>query len=162
MSDSEAFPYHQGLAPMMWVFFALALIELGVVHLLVATRWPAVGWSLSIISAVGVVWIVLLIRSLPHYPHRIEGNELVLHFGRLNRVAIELDNIVGLDGAWEAGGDKAADALRLSGMAYPNRCLVLAKPTARGKRRVFIRLDDPQAFDAALAALGVPFSAPRR
>lgn len=162
MSDAAVFPYHWGTAPIMWVFFALALIELFAVHLLVATRWPAVGWPLSIISVIGVLWIFLLIRSFPRYPHRIEGDKLVLHFGKLRRLTLDLVDIAGVEATWEAGGDKAADAIRLSGIAYPNRCLILAKPTARGKRRVFIRLDDPEAFNNALIARGAPLNAPHR
>lgn len=147
---------------MMWVFFALATIELFAVHLLVATRWPAVGWPLSIVSACGALWIALLIRSLPRRPHRIEGKKLALNFGSLHGVVLDLSDIAALEASWEAGGDTARDSLKLSGLAYPNRCLVLARPTPRGKRRVFIRLDDPQSFDAALEARGVPVSVLRK
>lgn len=161
MNEPTEFAYHRGMAPIMWVFFALAVIELFAVHLLVATRWPAVGWPLSILSGCGVLWIALLIRSLPRRPHRIEGKMLVLNFGSLHDVTLELANIAAVQSAWEAGGDKAADALKLSGIAYPNRCLVLAKPLPRGKARVFIRLDDPGSFDAALTARGVPVSPQR-
>lgn len=146
----------------MWVFFALALIELFAVHLLVATRWPAVGWPLSILSGCAVLWIALLIRSLPRRPHRIEGGSLVLNLGSQRSVTLDLTNIAAVEATWEAGGDKAADALRLSGIAHPNRCVLLAKELPRGKRRVFIRLDDPGAFDGALSARGVPLSASRK
>lgn len=162
MEGEQAFAYHRGMAPIMWVFLSLALIELGVVHLLVALRWPAIGWPLSILSAIGVVWIVLLIRSFARYPHRIEGDTLVLHLGNMRRIALALADISAVEASWESGGDKAADALKLSGIAYPNRCLLLAKDLPRGKRRVFVRLDDPQAFDATLAERGVPVSVLRR
>ncbi len=146
------------MAPILWVFFALALIELFAVHLLVATRWPAVGWPLSIASGCGVLWLALLIRSLPRRPHRIEGRQTVLNFGSLHDVTLDLADIAAVEASWESGGDTARDSLKLSGIAYPNRCLVLAKPLPRGKGRVFIRLDDSAAFDAALAARGVPIS----
>jgi hypothetical protein len=45
--SSSTFAYHRGVAPMAWVLFGLASIELVVVHLLVALRWPWLAWPLD-------------------------------------------------------------------------------------------------------------------
>jgi hypothetical protein len=58
-----------------------------------------------------------------------------------------------------AGAHKEAGVRNLVPLAYPNRMLVLSPPLAdrRPVHAVMIRLDDPAAFDAVLAAQGVRF-----
>ena len=158
MKDAQEFAYNQGIAPMVWALFALSLIELVVVHLFVALRWPVVGWPLTIVSAIGAVWILFWIRSLRTKPHRISGTQLTLRLGNLKTVELDTRGIKRVLGSWEPGAIKAKDAINLAAIAHPNRCLELAEPLAKGKGRVFVRLDDPEAFDAALRERDVAFA----
>lgn len=143
---------------MMWVFFALSLIELVVVHLFVALKWPVIGWTLTIVSALGAIWLVFWIRSFRTMPHRLEQDRLILHLGSLKTVSVELPNIARITRTFEQGALDKKGIINLAGIAYPNRCIELSEAMERGKTKVFIRLDDPAAFDAALEARGVAFS----
>ena len=87
------FSYHRAVAPMMWAFASLATIELVVVHLVVALRWPWIGWPLSALTLASLVWLVLWIRSFSKLPHRLEEHSLHLHAGTLRHVAIPLADI---------------------------------------------------------------------
>lgn len=143
---------------MMWVLFALALIELVAVHFFVALKWPLIGWTLTIISAIGVIWMFRWIRSFRARPHALDQDRLRLHFGNLKLIEIDLGNIASVTRGWEQGALDKKGIINFSGLAYPNRCIELAEPIERGKTRIFIRLDDPDAFDAALEARSVAFA----
>ena len=149
------FDYHRSVAPIMWVFFAIAVIELVVVHLLVALTWPLVGWTLTILSAIGIVWILLGIRSFRRLPHELVGDRLTVRFGNMKQVRLGLGQVDRVIGSWEDGAVQAKNAINLAGIAYPNRCIELVEPLEKGRSRVFVRLDDPEPFDRALSAAGV-------
>lgn len=150
MSEIQDFAYHRSVAPMMWVFFVLCLIELVVVHLLVALAWPWIGWPLTILSAIGAIWILLGIRSFRRLPYRLDGDRLTVRFGNLKQVEVQLADIAKIRRGWEDGAVQAKNAINLAGLAYPNRCLELKEPIEPGKTRLFIRLDEPESFDAAM------------
>lgn len=135
---------------MMWVLFAIALIELVVVHLLVALKWPLAGWPLTIASALGALWILVWIGSFRSNPHVLNGDKLILSFGRFKSLEVSLNDIASVSSSWEQGALQKKDAINLAGIAFPNRCLELLKPARKNKSRVFIRLDEPADFDQAL------------
>ncbi|MEM6477208.1 MAG: hypothetical protein AAF687_13700 [Pseudomonadota bacterium] len=149
------FDYHRGVAPMLWVVFALSLIELIAVHLFVTLTWPWIGWPLTILSLIISVWMVIWIRSFPKLPHVLGADGLLLRLGRLKSVRVELSEIARVIRGWEDGATTAKNGINLAGIAYPNRCIELVSPIEKGKMRVFIRLDDPGAFDAALGDAGI-------
>ncbi|MHA7818157.1 MAG: hypothetical protein ACX930_00765 [Erythrobacter sp.] len=157
MTGAQEFAYHRGIAPMMWVLFALSLIELVAVHIFVALKWPLIGWTLTVISAIGVVWILLWIRSFRTRPHVLTEDRLLLRFGNLKSVELDLANIACVRRGWEQGALDQKGIINLSGLAYPNRCLEFVEPIERGRERVFIRLDEPEQFDAALEARAIAF-----
>ena len=150
MTDRREFPYHEGVAPMMWVLFALSLIELLAVHFFVALKWPWIGWPLTILSAIGAVWLVYWILSFRRLPHALEGETLMLRLGTLKAVKLQLSDIAGVSMHWEDGATTARDAINLAGIAYPNRCVELREPIRKGRKRVFVRFDRPAEFDHAL------------
>ena len=113
---------------MMWVIFALSLIELIVVHLFVALKWPLIGWTLTILSALSAIWLVFWILSFKRLPHQLRGDELTLRFGSMKRVALELGNIACVKTDWEQGALNQKTIINLAGIAHPNRCLELKQP----------------------------------
>lgn len=159
MEGKQSFPYHRAVAPLVWVLFSLSLIELFAVHFFVALRWPLVGWPLTAVSALAAVWMVFWIRSFRRLPHELSSDGLTLRLGSTKRFDIPVDQIDGIVQGWESGALKAKDAINLAAIAYPNRCVVLREPVGRGKRRFFVRLDEPHAFDVvAMAEVGVTVS----
>lgn len=143
---------------MLWVLFALSVLELAAVHLLVATHWPWIGWPLTILSVIGTAGIALVIRSMRLRPHCLEGDILNVRLGMLKTLPVPLAAIHAVARSWEVGGVDAKDGRNMTFMAHPNRCLLLAEPLPRGQRRIFLRLDSPEHFDAVVGARGVSFS----
>lgn len=158
MIERQEFHYNQGVAPMMWVLFALSLLELVTVHFFVAFKWPHIGWPLTIVSAIGVVWILLWIRSFKTRPHCLDDDVLVLNLGRLKSVRVEVANIARVTGAFEPGALDQKGIINLAGIAHPNRGIELIAPLPKDRRRIFIRVDQPEEFDRALKARNVPFA----
>lgn len=137
---------------MLWVFFSLACIELVAVHLFVALRWPLVGWPLSALSLGAIVWLIGWIRSWRRLPHRLSDGVLTLHMGSLRSAALPLASIAAIT---PVAGErlKAGDTANFVPLAYPNRIVELREPHGpKARMRYAIRVDDPDAFDAALAA----------
>ena len=144
--------------PMLWALAALATLETLVVHLFVWLKWPTVAWVLTVVSVAFLIWLVRMIGSLKRLPHSIEGDRLVLRLGSLRTVAVPIAQIAGVRSNWDSGGTRAHGVTNLVLIAASNRIVDIAPPIA-GRRgpshAVAISVDDPVAFDAALAARGV-------
>ena len=152
----KAFAYHRSLAPMLWVLVAISIVEMTVVHALIALWKPAVGLVLSAASLLGIVWLVRLIRSFTRLPVLVGEDLVVMRAGTLRRIDVPANAIAGLRATWTAETIKDSAVLRLSLLAYPNVVIDLAEPIVVGRRTIRAvahRLDDPGAFSAALAEL---------
>jgi len=154
----ETFSGHRGITPMLWAFAALATIELLVVHLFVSLKWPAIAWALSMITILSIAWLVRFIMSFKRCPHALDADRLHLRMGSLRTIVVPIAHIVALRSHWPSGAEKEATCANLVPIAFPNR-LVEINPSVAGRRgslsAVAIRVDDPAAFDVALAARGV-------
>lgn len=151
------FAYHRSLAPMMWVFFGLVIVEMLVVHGLVAMWTPWVALGLSSLSLPALIWVVLVIRSFRAMPVRIADGQLHWPAGRLRTVAVPLAQVKGLLGRIDGALVKDRATFNAALMAWPNVMVELADPLpGRGPiSRLAHKLDDPAPFVAALAALGL-------
>jgi len=153
---AQRFHYHRSLAPLVWVLVALSVVELGVVHLLVALLWS--GWialALSLVAAGAIAWLVALIGSFRRLPVELDGDRLLMRVGFLASIALRRDQIRGQTDAFTADQVKARTVLRLSLVAFPNVMIELTEPVARRRRRICAvvhRLDDRAAFAKAFAA----------
>ena len=148
------FSYHRAVAPMMWIFVAVAGVELVVTHLLVALWRPGVALTLSAMTVPGVIWLIGAIRSFRRLPVLIEADRLVLRTGTLMRVDVPRAQVAGLRESWHGRTSKARGARKLSLLAHPNVVVAIDPPVAgrRGPiRLVGHRLDDPGAFAAQLS-----------
>ena len=158
MDPAVTFPGYRADTPLLWALVALATLEMLVVHLFVWLKWPGAAWVLTALSAAFLVWLVRLIRSLKRFPHSIESDRLHLCLGSLRTVAVPIDHIAGIRTSWGSGAAKTPGVANLVLISAPNRIIDVAPPIA-GRRRpvsaVAISVDDPPAFDAALAARGV-------
>lgn len=152
----RAFAYHRSLAPMLWALVGISIVEMAVVHALIALWKPAIGLVLSGASLVGIVWLVRLIRSFRRLPVLVGENLVVMRAGTLRRIDVPADAIAGLRANWTAATIRDPAMLRLSLLAYPNVVIDLAEPIVVGRRAIRAiahRLDDPGAFSAAIAQL---------
>ncbi|MDO6415494.1 hypothetical protein Q4F19_13965 [Sphingomonas sp. BIUV-7] len=141
---------------MIWALVGLSVVEMGVVHALIALWKPAVGLCLSAVTLLGIAWLVRLVRSFPRLPVLVGEDIVVMRVGTLRRIDVPADAIARLRASWTAEALKQRSVLRLSLLAYPNVVIDLTQPLPHGKRAIRAvahRLDDPAAFSAALAEL---------
>ena len=155
MTRHEEFPYHQGVAPMMWVLFALSLLELVAVHFFVALKWPIVGWPLTILSALAALWLIWWILSFKRLPHVLDDGMLTLRLGAMKNIAVDLGNIGRITSTFEPGALEQKDKINLAAIAHPNRCLELKTAIKGNRHKLYIRLDDPAHFDREMKACGI-------
>ena len=146
---------------MLWVLAALATLETIVVHLFLWLKWPTVALVLTVASVIFLLWLVRLIRSLRRCPHSVEGDRLHLRLGSVRTVEVPIGQVAAVRTSWASGGATAPGVTSLVLMAAPNRIVDLSPPVAgrRGPvKAVAISVDDAVAFDAALAARGIPIA----
>jgi hypothetical protein len=155
---AETFSGHRGIAPMLWVFASLAVIEMLVVHLFVSLKWPAAAWGLTLATLLALAWLVRFITSFKRCPHSVDGERLHLRMGSLRTISVPLSHVAAVRTQWPSGAEKAPGSVNFVPVAFPNRLVDLDPPIA-GRRgplsTVAIRLDEPERFDAALVARGV-------
>lgn len=151
---SERFAYHRSVAPMMWVFVAIASVELVVTHLLVAAFiGTRLALALSVVTVAGVLWLVLAIRAMRRLPVELDAERLVMQTGRIKRIEVPATAISEVETTFDATTVKDGATLNLALIAYPNVVVVLDPPyqgRRRAIRRIAHRLDDPAAFTAAV------------
>ncbi len=154
------FANHRGVVPMLAALAGLATLELCVVHLFVALKWPRVGWPLTVASAMSIVWLIGWIGSWRRLPHELDGDLLMLRMGSLRSIRVPLASIARISKDVSRADLKQRGTRNLVPVAFPNRLIVLREPLPGRRRttRIAVRLDDPGAFDAALAAAGVTTS----
>ena len=153
---TAAFAYHRSVAPMLWMFVAIAGTEMVVVHGLVALRWPAAALVLTALTLPALVWFVRAIHAMRRLPVLIEPDRLVMRAGGIKAVAIPLENIARVAAVDGLPKERRRTTLNLALLAHPNVVVELRHrlPGRRGWGAVAHRLDEPAAFVAAFAALG--------
>lgn len=158
MNPSEH-PYHRSLAPMMWVLAGLAGLELAILHFLLALwDWHA-ALVVTLVSLIGVAWLIRAIRSFRRLPVMLDGERVILRAGHLAGIETPLAGIAAVRTSWTSEELRQRDVLNLALIAYPNILVELAEPVRRrrrGIRAVAHRLDDPATFLAALEAARKP------
>lgn len=147
----------RAIGPMMWVLAGLSTVELLVVHALVALWWPELAIGLSAVTTSGLVWLVVMIRSLATRPSLVGRGRLLLRCGRMRAIAIPAEAVARIrtEGIDEAAV-KAAGVLNLALIAFPNVVVELDPAMRAGRRRVSAvahRVDDLAAFVAAAEAV---------
>lgn len=152
---ATTFANHRGVVPMLWVFAGLAVLEMLAVHLFVALKWPAIGWPLTILSGLSIIWLVGWIRSWSRLPHELLPDRLRLHMGSLRSIDVPLAQIAAIEAAPSLDRIREVRARKLVPLAHPNRLILLSVPLPdrRGTRAIAILVDDPASFDQALATL---------
>lgn len=145
---------------MLGLLLGIALAETFTVHIVAMAVW---GWRVALvllaIDISAVVALVQLLRSFRRLPVLIEGDRLTMRAGSLKAITIDIDQIAGLRAHWDADAVRRRNGtLNLALIAWPNVMIDLKAPRGTGWRSVAAvahRLDDPEAFRAALGELGV-------
>lgn len=150
---SRAFAYHKHLAPMCAALLVLSAIEVAVYHLLVGQWSGKAALVMFVISDVGLVYLIGLIKSFRFRPVLITPEGVRIRAGLLIDQAIPLDAIVSVETT--ISSDEVRDPATLNGalLAWPNILIRLNRPLERRsalRRRSFtavaFRLDEPEPF----------------
>ncbi|MFL9842302.1 hypothetical protein ABS767_15130 [Sphingomonas sp. ST-64] len=151
------FFYHRGVAPMLWALMAISLVELGVVHLLVALLWSGTAaLALSVVTLAGLGWMVWQLRQMPRRPVLLDADGLWMRVGTIRSIRVPTAAIAGVRTAIDPAIRRDRSVLRLSLLSHPNVVVALNAPLSEGRpiSAIAHRLDDPDAFVAAIEALG--------
>jgi hypothetical protein len=153
-ANARAFAYHKHLTPMCTTLLILSAIEIAVYHLLVGHWSRTAALAMFILSDVGFVYLVGLIKSFRFRPVLLTPEGLRVRTGFLIDQLVPLDAIVAVEGGFT--GEEVRDPATFNAalLAWPNIMLRLDRPLHRrsflNKRgsfiRVAFRLDDPEGF----------------
>lgn len=151
---ARAFAYHRHLAPMCAALLILSAIEMATYHLLLA-HWSRTGAVVMfVLSDVGFVYLLGLIKSFRFLPVLLMRDGVRVRAGFLIDRFVPLEAIASVDS--DVRGDEMRDPATLNAalLAWPNVVLRLRAPLAARRSwrrrpqvvRVAFRLDEPEAF----------------
>lgn len=154
-ANARAFAYHKHLAPMCTALLVLSAIEMAVYHLLLGHWSRTATVMMFIISDVGFVYLVGLIKSFRFRPILLTQNGVLIRAGFLIDEFIPLESIDAVHGNFTGTEVKEPSTLNAALLAWPNIMLRLNKPVSRSSvfkkkrgpfEKIAIRLDDPKPF----------------
>ncbi|QNE07824.1 hypothetical protein H4O24_19965 (plasmid) [Croceicoccus marinus] len=158
-ANARAFAYHKHLTPMCATLLILSAIEIAVYHLLVGHWSRTATLVMFVLSDVGFVYLVGLIKSFRFRPVLLTPEGVRVRAGFLIDQLVPLDAIVAVEGGFT--GEEVRDPATLNAalLAWPNIMLRLNRPLDRRSLlktrspavRVAFRLDDPELFMRLLA-----------
>lgn len=152
--NSCAFTYHKHLAPMCASLLALQVIEIAVYHIFVGHWSRTAALVLFVLSDVGLIYMVGLIKSFRFRPVLVTPEGVRIRAGFLIDRMIPVDMIKSVETGF-AGTDVHNPAtLNAALLAWPNIVIRLNEPVARHsflRRRapfsmIAFRLDEPEPF----------------
>lgn len=156
---ARAFAYHRHLAPMCTALLILSGIEMAVYHLLVGHWSRTAAVVMFVVSDIGFVYLVGLIKSFRFRPVLVTAEGVRVRAGFLIDRLIPFDTIVAVEEV--CSGAAVRDPATLNAallLAWPNVLLRLDPPLPRPgwqRRgpfdRIAFRLDDPAPFLRLLA-----------
>lgn len=153
-ANARAFAYHKHLTPMCATLLILSAIEVAVYHLLIGHWSRTATIVMFILSDVGFVYLVGLIKSFRFRPVLLTPQGVRVRAGFLIDELIPFDAIVAVESGFS--GDVVRDQATLNAalLAWPNVLLHLDRPLHRWSlrrkggqfERIAFRLDDPEPF----------------
>jgi len=156
--DCRAFAYHKHLAPMCTALLLLSAIEIAAYHLLVGHWSRTAAVIMFILSDIGFIYLVGLIKSFRFKPILLTPEGLRIRTGFLMDQFIPFGAIASVQTSFT--GERVRDSATLNAalLAWPNILLQLNQPMHRHSllkgskpfHTVAFRLDDPEPFERLL------------
>lgn len=164
-AGERIFTHHRetGWTALAVTIAALSLVEIGVVHLILASHgWKLAVWIAAILHAYGIAWLLGDMHAIRLRPTRLvefeDGETLVVALGLRVHARIPLSAIADVAcGRWERSAiEKDAGAARLLGPA--NVRLDLQEPVPfrvmflrpAGRKVIYLQVDEPAELARAL------------
>jgi hypothetical protein len=158
--DAETlFPNARQLAPMLWAFLAIGVVELAAVHLIVWQWSRAAALLLSGLSGAALLFALALLLSFRGRPVALHRDSLRVRTGFLIDAEIPLSEIAYVQSGYATADYMPGSLLKTSLLASPNAVVLLRRdidlPGPFGKvRRVHaaaLAVDEPARFLAAVS-----------
>lgn len=161
--DEGAFTIHRkiGYGGIAFALGLVSVVEMAVVHLLLHAWSPAVAWTLTALSAYGIVWLLGDTQAIRLRPMHADEDALRVRVGLRWSVDVPWDDVVAVTRPLrQSAADAGAGLLRATPIGEPRLVLDLAQPlTATGPygftrqvSRIGLTVDDEPRFLAAIAA----------
>jgi hypothetical protein len=150
-----------GAAGLLFGLAVASMMEIPVVHVLIAQAREAAAWVLTVASGYTLLWILGFARALRLHPVTMAADAMRLRVGLVWDVTIPYAAIASVDDAPRPPVDRAEPGyLHAAFAGTPQTLLTLAAPAdAHGMygwtkrvRRIGVYVDDPAAFRDALRA----------
>ncbi|QJU56970.1 hypothetical protein HL653_03475 [Sphingomonas sp. AP4-R1] len=153
-TNAHAFAYHKHLTPMCVMLLVLSAIEIAVYHLLIGHWSHIASVVMFILSDVGFVYLVGVIKSFRFRPVLLTPEGVRVRAGFLIDQLVPLDAIVAIESNFTGEEVRASATLNAALLAWPNIMLRLDRPLPRRSflkkrepfNRIAFRLDDPEPF----------------
>lgn len=152
-AESRVFGYHHHLAPICATLLGLSVIEVAVYHLLVSHWSRAAAVAMFVLSDIGLVYLIGLIKSFRFRPILIDANGVRVRAGFLIDQAVPFESIDSVETNFAADAIRDRATFNAALLAWPNVLIRLNAPQQRHtirRRRPFtavaFRLDDPEPF----------------
>lgn len=158
-ANARAFAYHKHLTPMCAALLVLSAIEIAVYHVLIGHWSPTVAVIMFILSDLGFVYLLGLIKSFRFRPVLVTPEGVRVRTGFLIDQLVPLDAISVVEASFTGEDIRHPATLNAALLAWPNVLLRLNRPLERRslfrKRSSFLsvafRLDDPDGFIGSLS-----------
>lgn len=140
--------------PTLWVFFAIALVELLAVHLLVFQWSPLAAWVLSGVTVLVMGQIALLVHGMTKWPTLVDDTGITVRHGRRGELFVPLAQVASVEDVAFRPDERGSQTFRASLLAPPNIAIRLSEPlhySQRALSSITMRLDDPAGFLALLS-----------
>ena len=140
-------------------FIVLILVELPIVHVLLALFWSSqAAWIMSLLTLWGLAFLVAEYRASLLRPISLERDELVIRYGVLVDLRVPIRDIGSVCPAHVAVPRRESGSLRCCEAGVPNVRINLARPldmptlSGRGRRieRIHLGVDAPARLVACI------------
>lgn len=152
-ANARAFAYHKHLTPMCAALLILSAIEIAVYHLLVGHWSRTAALVMFLVSDMGFVYLVGLIKSFRYRPVLLTPEGVRIRAGFLIDQFVPFEAMAAIEGDVTGEEVRAPATLNAALLAWPNVILRLRHPQPRRallKRQSFtciaFRLDNPEPF----------------
>ncbi len=153
-ASSRAFAYHKHLTPMCTALLILSAIEIAVYHLLVGYWSRTAAIIMFLLSDVGFIYLLGLIKSFRFRPVLLTSDGVRIRAGFLIDEFIPFEQIAAVETSFAGEKVRDPETLNASLLAWPNVLFELHQPMHRHSlltrtrhfSTVAFRLDDPEPF----------------
>lgn len=150
---ARAFAYHRHLTPMAIALLSLSAIEVAVYHLFLGHWSRVAALAMFMVSDLGLVYLVGLVKSFRFRPILIDGDGVRVRAGFLIDLPVPLAQIDRVTMAFSGDEMRDSGTLNAALLAWPNVVIYLRAPVVRttwlrrgAYQRVAFRLDEPEPF----------------